>query len=439
MSKQRLDDTVGLAMQGYAWLPGLWRRAGTKAAVHTRVMGQRAVALRGPEAVRFFYDESHVRRHTAVPEPVQGTLFGRAAIHTLDGDKHRNRKAMFLSLLKDPRRVADLAERTGSAWDETVAQWAGRPQVVLFEEASRVLTQAVCDWAAVPLAPGGVAETAADLTAMVDGFATLGPRHWRARLARGRRERWLGALIERVRSGTTTAPAGSVLDVVASHRDTDGRLLDRKRAAVELLNIIRPTVAVSWFVAFTGHALHRWPEQRVQLRDGGLPYAVAFANEVRRFYPFAPFVGGRAVQGLTWQGEHIPAGSLVLLDIYGQDHDAALWPEPYRFEPQRFLDREPDRDELIPQGGGDPSANHRCPGEDVTVALLATFATRLARLDYTVPEQDLAISLRRIPALPRSRFVLIPGGPKSPSTSSTKQPLQQNSPYEEIRTGTRGA
>jgi len=196
---------------------------------------------------------------------------------------------------------------------------------------------------------------------------------------------------------------------------------------------------VSWFVAFTGHALHRWPEQRVQLRDGGLPYAVAFANEVRRFYPFAPFVGGRAVQGLTWQGEHIPAGSLVLLDIYGQDHDAALWPEPYRFEPQRFLDREPDRDELIPQGGGDPSANHRCPGEDVTVALLATFATRLARLDYTVPEQDLAISLRRIPALPRSRFVLIPGGPKSPSTSSTKQPLQQNSPYEEIRTGTRGA
>ena len=60
-----------------------------------------------------------MRRHTAVPEPVQGTLFGHGAIHTLDGDKHRNRKTMFLSLLTDPRRVADLAERTGSAWDET--------------------------------------------------------------------------------------------------------------------------------------------------------------------------------------------------------------------------------------------------------------------------------------------------------------------------------
>jgi fatty-acid peroxygenase len=33
-------------------------------------------------------------------------------------------------------------------------------------------------------------------------------------------------------------------------------------------------------------------------------------------------------------------------------------------------------------------------------------AIRLARLDYDVPEQDLTISLRRIPALPRSRFLL---------------------------------
>jgi fatty-acid peroxygenase len=40
------------------------------------------------------------------------------------------------------------------------------------------------------------------------------------------------------------------------------------------------------------------------------------------------------------------------------------------------------------------------------VALLAAFAGWLAGLDYTVPEQDLTISLRRIPALPRSRFVL---------------------------------
>jgi fatty-acid peroxygenase len=201
-------------------------------------------------------------------------------------------------------------------------------------------------------------------------------------------------------------PPDSIVEVVAHHTGTDGALLEPKRAAVELLNIIRPTVAVSWFVTFMGHALHRWPEERSPLRDGDLAYSVAFAQELRRFYPFAPFVGGRAARELTWRGVQIPAGSLVLLDIYGQDHDAALWPEPYRFDPQRFLGRAPGRDELIPQGGGDPGTGHRCPGEDVTLALLSAFATRLARLDYDVPDQDLTISLRRIPALPAGRFVM---------------------------------
>jgi hypothetical protein len=46
---------------------------------------------------------------------------------------------------------------------------------------------------------------------------------------------------------------------------------------------------------------------------------------------FAPFVGGLAVADLTWQGEPIPAGSMVLLDLYGQNHDAALWGGPYTF------------------------------------------------------------------------------------------------------------
>jgi fatty-acid peroxygenase len=420
-----LDDTLALILGGYAWLPSLRRRAGSAQAARTRLLGMPAVALCGPEAVPFFYDESHVRRRTAIPEPVQGTLFGHGAIHTLDGEPHRRRKAMFLSVLKDPHQVRDLAERVGTAWDEAVPSWAARDQVVLFDEAARVITRGVCDWAGIPLDDAHVPGVAADLTAMVDGFATLGPRHWRARRARGRQERWLAGLIEEVRAGTTTPPAGSALEVVAHFTEADGEPLDAKHAAVELLNFIRPTVAVSWFVAFTGHALHRWPQHRSRLRDGDLAYAVAFAQEARRFYPFAPFVGGRAVRDLTWQGVAIPRGSTVLLDLYGQNHEATLWPRPYAFEPERFLGREPGRDELVPQGGGDPRAGHRCPGEDVTVTLVATLATRLARLGYEVPEQDLTISLRRIPALPRSRFVMqgvAPSPPPAPAYGMETRP-----------------
>jgi fatty-acid peroxygenase len=376
----RLDNTIPLAVQRYAWLPNLRRRAHTDA-VPMRLLGRRAVALRGPEAARFFYDESHVRRHGAVPEPVRSTLFGHGAVHTLDGTAHRVRKAMFLALLTGGG-VDDLVARTRAAWDAAVPEWAARSPVVLFDETARVLTRAVCDWAGVPVTPTEVPTLAADLVALVDGFGTAGPRHWRARRARARREAWLADLVDRARRDGPTVPAGSAVAAVARHRDADGAELDRHTAAVELLNIIRPTVAVSWFVAFAAHALHRWPGHRERLRTDDPAFTEAFAQEVR--------------------GERVPAGAMVLLDIYGQHHDARFWPDPYRFAPERFLGREIDPYELLPQGGGDPAAGHRCPGEMITVALVRALAVRLARLDHTLPDQDLTIPLNRIPTRPRS-------------------------------------
>ncbi|SEQ15859.1 cytochrome P450 [Streptomyces radiopugnans] len=416
MSLSRLlpDSTLSLLARGYAWLPDRMRRT-TGPLVRARLLGKPTVALRGPEAVRFVYDERHVRRGPALPEPVKSTLFGHGAVHTLDGEAHRVRKAMFLSLLKSPQNIAGLVGDATAAWDEAAARWAERERVVLFDEASRVLAGAVCRWAGVPLKEAEAESAARDLVAMVDGFATLGPRHWRARSARRRREAWLASLVEAVRDGSASVPEGSVVDVVARHVDADGERLDARTAAVEILNVLRPTVAVCWFVAFAAHALHRWPEHRARLaeeaRTGaghgfGGAYAEAFAHEVRRFYPFAPFIGGLAAADLTWRGEPVPRGALVLLDIHGQDHDPALWEDPYSFDPRRFLDRPPERDELIPQGGGDPATGHRCPGEDVTVALLTALSARLSLLEYDVPEQDLRIPLRRIPSRPRSGFVV---------------------------------
>jgi len=394
---------LGVPAEGYGWLPNRRRRA-PNGIVRTRLLASPVVGLSGTEAVRFFYDEDHVRRHGAVPELVRGSLFGHRAIHTTDGATHQVRRAMFLSLLTDPGGVDTLVDLATAAWDDAVASWPGRPAVVLFDEASRILTRAACAWTGVPLRPDEVAAAAGDMIAMVDGFATLGPRHWRARLARGRRERWLAALVQAVREDATREPDGSAVCAVARHREADGRLFDPQLAAVELLNIIRPTVAVSWLVAFAAHALHRWPENRRLLREGDPGYAEAFAHEVRRFYPFAPFVCGRAVRHLSWQGEPIRQGTLILLDLYGQNHDPDLWTDPYAFRPQRFLDRPPARDELVPQGGGDPLTGHRCPGELITVALLRALAIRLAQLDYQVPEQDLTISLRRIPTRPADGF-----------------------------------
>ena len=401
--------------KGYAWLPDR-RRAAGRDTVQTRLLGvRRTLGVAGPAGAQFLYDEDHVRRSGALPEPVISTLFGHGAVHTLDGEPHRVRKAMFVDLLTGDG-VADLVDRVGAAWDAAVPRWAARPQVVLMDEAALVLARGVCDWAGVPVTDEELPALTRDLTALVDGFATGAPRHWRARRVRQRREAWLAGIVEEVRSGGRAAPPGSVLDVVATHRDSEGELLEPRVAAVEVLNVVRPTVAVSWFVGFAAHALHRWPANRARLRDGGA-FAAAFAHEVRRYYPFAPFIGGRAPRAVEWDGERVPAGSMVLLDLFGQDHDPDLFPEPYAFRPERFLtdDGEHVREigpwELVPQGAGDPRAGHRCPGEDLTVALLSSLAARLARLDATLPEQDLSISLRRIPARPASRVVLAVASP----------------------------
>ncbi|MFH9468933.1 hypothetical protein ACH4LT_16865 [Streptomyces clavifer] len=114
----------------------------------------------------------------------------------------------------------------------------------------------------------------------------------------------------------------------------------------------------------------------------------AFAQEIRRFHPFAPFIGGPGAAGLRWAGEDSPASGL-----YGQNHDPQLFPQPYAFDPRRFRLHEPGRDELVPQGGGDAATNHRCPGEDVTLTVLETLVPRLAALRYDVPAQDLRIPL----------------------------------------------
>ncbi|RBY97984.1 cytochrome P450 [Blastococcus sp. TF02-8] len=401
----RTENGLKLLTKGYAWLPDERRRSG-KRAVGMLLGGLPAVGIEGPDAARFLYDEQHVRRSHALPEPVQATLFGKGAVHTLDGELHRVRKAMFVALLMREEGIESLVRLTTAAWDAAVPEWTRRPEIVLFDEASRVLAGSVTRWTGVPVSDDEVPDLARDLVSMIDGFASGGPRHLRARLARRRRERWLARLVSDVRSGATRVAEGSAVDVVAHHRDADGERLSPRVAAVELLNIIRPTTAVAWFMAFSGHALIRWPENRVRLASGDPAFAEAWAHEVRRFYPFAPFIGGRAPQRLEFDGESIPENAMVLLDLYGQNHDPALWDTPYAFRPERFVDREIGEFELVPQGGGDPRTNHRCPGEQITVALLGALAVRLARLRVEVPEQDLDIALHRIPAKPASGVVL---------------------------------
>lgn len=404
---RRTDRTLPLLREGYLFGGREAARTGSRDAVPVRVAGLRHVLLRGREGARAFYDTDLMVRAGAVPRRISGVLFGEGAVHGLDGEAHRHRKAMFLEVLA-PDRVAALEDAVRVGWRRHLLE-VGAVDGRLFEVASEVLCRTICAWAGVPddRAPHDLAGTLRD---MVEGATGVGPRHVRGRLARRRGDRWAAALVRAVRAGEVVPRGGSALAAVSTHRDAAGLLLPERTAGVELLNVLRPAVAVDRLVVFAAMALHEHPGWRDRLRDdapGGDDDLERFVLEVRRRAPFVPALAARPVRDAVVDGVRLAAGRRVLLDVFGTDHDPRAWPDPFRFDPDRFRDRPVDPHELVPQGGGDHATGHRCPGEWATTALLRGSVRALAQdLRYEVPAQDLRVSPARVLGLPRSRFVV---------------------------------
>jgi fatty-acid peroxygenase len=198
----------------------------------------------------------------------------------------------------------------------------------------------------------------------------------------------------------------ALLQIIAHFQDVDGRKLSPQTAAVELINVLRPTVAVARFITFAAVALHHHPENVEKLRKDE-NFVEIFVQEVRRYYPFFPFVAARVKKSFQWKGYDFPQGQKVLLDLYGTDIDPGTWDSPEKFQPERFYGWDKSPFNFIPQGGGDHYLNHRCPGEWITIELMKEAVLFLSRdLEYRVPDQNLHISYRRIPAIPKSRLVL---------------------------------
>ena len=399
------ESTLALLRDPYQFISKRCRRYRSDL-FQTRLMFRKTICMTGPEAAALFYDEDRFTRAGVAPGWLKKTLFGKGGVQGLDGETHRHRKQMFMSLMARER-----IERLGSSatdwWGVYARKWAGMDQVMLYEEVNEILSRAVCDWAGVPLTEPEVGRRTGELMAMFDRAATLSPAHLWSRLARRRAERWIEDLIEEIRAGRLNPPDESAAWVVAMHRDLKGDLLDRHTAAVELINVLRPTVAVSVFITFAALALHQYPMCRERLAAGEAGYADLFAQEVRRFYPFFPAVMARVRHDFEWKGFHFPEGRLVALDLYGTNHDPRTWEEPEAFQPERFRRWDGCPFNFIPQGGGDHHKNHRCPGEWIAIELIKVSSNFLAGgISYDVPEQDLNIDYARLPALPKSRFVI---------------------------------
>jgi cytochrome P450 len=139
------------------------------------------------------------------------------------------------------------------------------------------------------------------------------------------------------------------------------------------------TTALAW--AF--ERLLRHPGMYERLRTDER-WADAVASETLRLRPPVPIVARHVKEPYQLNGHTIPAGENLAPCIWLTHRRADVYPDPYAFKPERFLDKGPETYTWLPFGGG----TRRCVG--------AAFA----QLEMTIVMQTIAESVRLEPAEP---------------------------------------
>ncbi len=195
------------------------------------------------------------------------------------------------------------------------------------------------------------------------------------RMRRGQRRihSLLQGLIDRRRG--RDGPTGSdVLSLLMAVRDEEGNPLGDEELRDELLTLLfagHETTATS--LAWALYEMHRHPpvlarlqaelaelgEEAAPMEIDRLPYLTALCQEVLRLYPVIPVLFPRiAREPVTIAGHRHPPETTFLASPYLVHRRQDLYPEPRRFRPERFLERQYSSKEYLPFGGG----RRRCLG-----------------------------------------------------------------------------
>lgn len=401
-----LDNTLSFLKEGYLYITNRREQLNSDMFITRLLGGKQVVCMAGKEAAEMFYDNEKFKRNGAAPSRVLNTLFGQGGVQTLDGKAHKHRKTMFMNFMtKDSlKEIANLVEEE---WMRILPEWEKQESIVLYEEVKKILTIAVCRWTGVPTGDQDIDTLSEELANMFESAEKIGLEHMKGKHSRKKVEAWLEKLIDEIRAGENIAAENTPFYQIAMHRDLDGNLLNKHTAAVEVINLLRPTVAISVYIALSGSALHDFSEKKHKLKTVDESYYKMFVQEIRRYYPFFPIAPAIVKRNFLWNGHHFKEGKLVLLDLYGNNHHPELWDKPNEFIPERFEHWDKSPFDLIPQGGGDYVTGHRCAGEWLTIEVMKKCLDILVnKMTYTVPEQDLEMSMNTMPSVPKSGFII---------------------------------
>jgi len=194
-------------------------------------------------------------------------------------------------------------------------------------------------------------------------------------------DRAMYAVIGQRRAEHVPGERNDILSLLLDARDEDGQGLTDEELRNELLTLVlagHETTANT--IAWAFERLVRHPEAYNRLRDavrsdddGG--YLDATIHEAMRVRPVVPVIGRRAT--VPWQlGDVVaPQGSRILVGIILTHHRLDIYPDPYLFNPDRFLNIKPSTSEWLPFGGG----NRRCLGAALAMEEMRIVLGEIAR------------------------------------------------------------
>ena len=373
------------------------------------------VYVADPDAIRglFSGDQSELRAGEAnsILEPV----LGPHSVLVLDGPEHLRQRRLLLPPFQGSH-VRAFREIIRAVAEREVSGWRPGERLVLRERMRAVTFEVICRAVFGVSEPLRVARLRTALMAVIDtGSVFLAPGPMRADLGRfspggilARRLRAADALLyEEIalrREDPDLQERSDVLSLLLRARDdqdpaaramTDGELRDE---LFTMLAAGHETTATE--LAFALELLLRNPRVLSRLReelaggdgDGGgagggggdgEDYLEATAKEVLRLRPVIDAPQRKLAAPRTVAGWDLPAGVNVYPAIALVHHREDLYPRPFEFRPERFLEEGAESYAWLPFGGG----IRRCIGAALAQAELAEVLRVVVQRAELTPER----------------------------------------------------
>jgi cytochrome P450 len=302
-------------------------------------------------------------------------VVGRNSLILLDEDAHLSQRRLMLPAFHG-EQIARLTDVMAQVAGDEVDRWP-RDEPIALHPRLQALTLEIILRTVFGLDEGARLERLRSALTEVLAIGTnpasmlpplqrdLGPRTPWGRFLRVRDQvdAELYALIDERRADE--AQGDDVLALLLAARHQDGSPMSADELRDELMTLLvagHETTASE--LAFAFERLVRTPAALERLTadvasGDGDAYLTATVQEVLRRRPVLPLSAPRlVVREVEVGGHRYPPGVCLVPNAYLIHHDPAIYPDPYAFRPERFLDESPGTYTWIPFGGG----RRRCLG-----------------------------------------------------------------------------